>query len=127
MNVDTAPTTRAETTLNPSVATPAPVACRSDQGATVKHHSPRPVKHHLSQGKQRTPLRLVMTISTTSRRPSAAAGCARLASLAVLAGQQRHHQLGNATRSDQLDTHDEIGLSERRALRAAGAGRFVAG
>src|SRR4051812_47360903 len=32
---------------------------------------------------------LVRTFSTSSRRPSAAAGCGRLASLAVLAGQ--HH------------------------------------
>jgi hypothetical protein len=30
---------------------------------------------------------------TSSRRPSAAAGCARLASLAVLAGQHRNHEL----------------------------------
>ena len=34
----------------------------------------------------------VRIFSTTSRRPSAAAGCARLASLAVLAGQHRDHQ-----------------------------------
>jgi hypothetical protein len=46
---------------------------------------------------------------TTSRRPSAAAGCARLASLAVLAGQ---HQDPEPADVDQLGDVEGDGLAQ---------------
>jgi hypothetical protein len=57
----------------------------------------------------------VSTFSTTSRRPSAAAGCGRLASLAVLAGQPRDDQRQELPESDHCE---RARLPSRRPQRA---------
>ena len=49
------------------------------------------------------------TFLTYSRRPSAAAGCARLASLAVLAGQHRGPLHADV---DELDAAGDLGLAQ---------------